>query len=417
MNASAKDKRRRSGAMGPATSTDKLCPAVGTKDRLYYLDNLRTFLIFLVVLVHAGVVYESSGLMAPYWIVDDPSTSDLPGLLNLILDLLVIPTIFFISGYFTPSSLERNGSWRFLKAKFRRLLLPWLIAVFTLIPLYNMVFLYSRGLPQEGWATYFHFSNGVISMSWLWFLPVLFIFDALYLLLQKLNVPTGKLTLNWAVVALFVLSLGYCEVLSELDWLGWTKTPLVDFQNERLLPYFLVFLLGSLCYRKGILATDKRNMKLFIAVNATAWIPINIYVAVLLNFFLRPGNYIISADVDGFVLWFSLHLSMLSLLYCAVTTFKYYFNRQGRLGRALSKLSYNVYIIHIMVLGAIALVLLKTDMPALLKYPILALTTYIGSNLLVYAYTTTVEYLVAMPATSATRPVDLPPHSPVQRLR
>ena len=131
---------------------------MSTKDRLYCLDNLRTFLIFLVVVVHAGVVYESSGLMAPYWIVDDPSTSDLPGLLNLILDLLVMPTIFFISGYFTPSSLEKKGNWRFLKAKFRKLMLPWVIAVFTLIPLHNMIFLYSRGLPQESWTTYFHLS-------------------------------------------------------------------------------------------------------------------------------------------------------------------------------------------------------------------------------------------------------------------
>jgi fucose 4-O-acetylase-like acetyltransferase len=380
---------------------------MSSKDRFYYLDNLRTFLIFLVVLVHAGVVYESSGLMAPYWIVDDPSTSDLPGLLNLILDLFVMPTIFFISGHFTPSSLERKGSGRFLKAKLRRLMLPWVIAVFTLIPLYNMVFLYSRGLPQEGWTTYFHFSNGIISMSWLWFLPVLFLFNVLYLLLRKLNLPTRKLTLSWAVAAVFVLGLSYCEVLSELNWIGWTKTPLVDFQNERLLPYFLVFLLGSLCYQKGILAADKRNMKLYIAVNATAWIPINIYLVVLLNFFLRPGNYIISADVDGFVLWFCSHLSMLSLLYCAVTTFKYYFNRQGRLGGALSKLSYNVYIIHIMVMGPIALVLLNTDIPALLKYPILALTTYVGSNLLVYAYAKTVEKLTAKPAADATAPVTL----------
>jgi peptidoglycan/LPS O-acetylase OafA/YrhL len=376
---------------------------MSTNDRLGYLDNLRTFLIFLVVLVHAGVVYESSGIMAPFWIVDDPSTSDLPGLLNLILDLFVMPTIFFISGYFTPSSLESKGSRRFLTAKLRRLMLPWVMAVFTLIPLYHVVFLYSRGLPRGSWTTYFHFSNATISMSWLWFLPVLFFFNVLYVLLRKLNLPTGKLPLSWAVVAVFVLSVGYCEVLAELDWLGWTKTPLIDFQNERLLPYFLVFLLGSLCYKKGILHTDKkRNMKLYIAVNATAWIPINVYLVFLLNFFLRPGDYIISARVDGFMLWVCLHLSMLSLLYCAVTTFKYYFNRQGRLGRTLGKLSYNVYIIHIMVMGPIALVLLNTDIPALLKYPLLALTTYVGSNLLVYVYSKMVESLTARPAPGAT---------------
>ena len=165
--------------------------------RLVFLDNLRTFLIFLVVLVHAGVVYESSGYMVPYWLVDDPTTSDLPGLVNLILEIFIMPTFFFISGFFTPSALGRKGAWQFLKSKFRRLVLPWLIAVFTLIPFYNAIFLSSRGLAHESWQTYFHFSNSHISMSWLWFLPALFLFDCLYLLLQHIGLPTGKVKLAW----------------------------------------------------------------------------------------------------------------------------------------------------------------------------------------------------------------------------
>jgi hypothetical protein len=364
-------------------------------ERLYFLDNLRTFLIFLVVLVHAGVVYESSGLMGPFWIVDDPSTSNLPGLVNLVLDIFVMPTIFFISGVFSPSSLERKGAWRFLKSKFRRLMVPWVIAVFTLMPLYKVIFLYSRGLPQESWTTYFHFSNGIFSMSWLWFLPALFLFDVLYLLLWKLNLPTDKLSLNLAAAAVFVLGFSSSVMLSVLEWTGWTKTPLIDFQNERLLPYFLVFLLGSLCYRRKIFDTDKRNMKLYIAVNATAWIPINVYVITLLNFIFRPGKYLISEGTDILLLWFGFHLSLLALLYCAVTTFKYFFNNQGRLGAALGGLSYGVYIIHIAVTGPIALFLLTIDIPGLLKYPILAVTTYVASNLLVYTYYKTVESLTA----------------------
>ena len=368
---------------------------MSTDGRMYFLDNLRTFLIFLVVLVHAGVVYESSGFMAPYWIVDDPSTSDLPGLVNLILDIFVMPTIFFISGYFARWSLQRKGGWRFLKAKFKRLIVHWFVAVVTMIPLYNAIFLYSRGLPQASWKTYFHFSNGHISMSWLWFLPALFLFDCLYLLLWKLNLPTTRLSLNPAVATVFVLGLTYSFTVSALDWIGWTKTPLIDFQNEKLLPYFLVFLLGSLCHRLEVFKTSKRNMKLYIAVNATAWIPINIYVVVLLNFFLRPGQYIVSENVDVLLLWFGFHLSMLSLLYCAVMTFKYFCNRQGRFGRELGRLSYSVYIIHIAVMGPIALALLDTDIPALLKYPILALTTYAASNLIAYAYTRIVKRLAA----------------------
>ena len=42
--------------------------------------------------------------------------------------------LFFISGYFTPSSLERRRGWRFLQVKARRLLVPWAVAVLALIP-------------------------------------------------------------------------------------------------------------------------------------------------------------------------------------------------------------------------------------------------------------------------------------------
>ncbi len=365
--------------------------------RLYFLDNLRTFLIFLVVLVHAGVVYESSGLMGPYWIVDDPSTSQVPGLVNLLLDIFVMPTIFFISGYFTPPSLRKAGSWSFIKAKFKRLMLPWALAVLTLIPIYNWVFLASRGLPQESWRTYFHFSNDHISMSWLWFLPALFLFDCLYVLLWKLKLPIVRLTLNWAVASVFLLGFFATVVVSVVGWTGWTKTPLIDFQNEKVVPYFLVFLLGSMCFRLGIFDTSKRNMKLYIAVNATAWIPINLYVVVLLNYFVRPGEFIVSEGADLLLLWLGYHLSMLSLLYCAVTTFKYFFNRQGRLFRELGRLSYGVYIIHVAVLGPIAYALLGTELPALLKYPILAITTYAVSNMIVFAYRTTKKRWLAAP--------------------
>lgn len=365
-----------------------------TEERIHFLDNLRTFLIFLVVLIHAGVVYESSGVLAPFWIVVDSSTSVVPGLVNLILDIFVMPTIFFISGYFTPVSLEKKRGWLFLKTRFRRVMVPWVLAVFTLMPLYKVVFLYSRGLPQENWTTYFHFSNGIFGMSWLWFLPALFLFDCLYLLMSKLNLPTTKLTLSWAVAAVFLVGFSYTVAVGALDWIGWTKTPLIDFQNERLLPYFLVFLLGSLCHRLEIFDTANRNMKLYIAVIATVWIPMNLYVFVLLNFFLRPGEYFFSELTDGLLLWIGFHMSMLGLIYCVVTTFKYYFNRQGWLGRELSRLSYNVYIIHIMVMAPIALVLLETEIPGIVKYPILALATYAGSNLIAYGYTRAMKRIV-----------------------
>ena len=179
-----------------------------TENRIYWLDNLRTCMIFLVILLHAALVYEKTGMGALWWIVVEPSNSDLPGILFLILNIFVIATIFFVSGFVTPLSLKNKTAWAFLKCKFKRLMIPWIISVLTLIPLYKIIFLCSRNLPQESWTTYFHWST-IWSQNWLWFLPVLFLFDILYLLLSRVNITITNITLKRAVWAVFLICVIY----------------------------------------------------------------------------------------------------------------------------------------------------------------------------------------------------------------
>ena len=219
-------------------------------NRLHFLDNLRTIIIFLVVLYHAGGVYEATGMWASFWIVDDPSTNTVSGMIGLIVDVFVMATMFFVSGYLAPASLKSKNGWEYIKAKFNRLIVPWIIAVLTLIPLYKVIFLFSRSLPQENWTTYFHFSNNNISgQSWLWFLPLLFTFNILYLLFSKANIRILNISLKSAVFGTFLIGFVYSAGMDLFDLRGWTLTPLLDFQNERVLIYFMFFLLGALCFR------------------------------------------------------------------------------------------------------------------------------------------------------------------------
>ena len=186
-------------------------------NRLYWMDNLRTVIIFLVVMYHVGGVYESAGMWGSFWIVDDPDTISWVGIMGVAFDIFIMPTMFFISGYLTPNSLARKGTWGYVQGKFKRLMIPWALAVLTLIPLYKVIFLYSRGLPQEHWTTYFHISSPN-SQNWLWFLPLLFVFDMLYLLLAKLNIRFDKFSLKWAVVGTFVVGVVYSMLIG--SWLG-----------------------------------------------------------------------------------------------------------------------------------------------------------------------------------------------------
>ena len=356
-------------------------------NRLYWLDNLRTIIIFLVVVYHVGGVYESTGMWGSFWIVDDPDTISWVGIMGIAFDIFVMPTMFFISGYLTPNSLERKGTWGYVKGKFKRLMIPWALAVLTLIPLYKVIFLYSRGLPQEHWTTYFHITNPN-SQNWLWFLPLLFVFNLLYLLLAKLNVRFDKLSLKWALISTFVISVIYSMLIG--SWLGfrsWTLTPLLDFENERMLVYFLYFLLGVLAFQQNLFAEKPKSKTIFTVANAVAWLPVTVHIFARIWPFFTPDPAAFQiTPLYRLIWWVSFHLGALGMVYLMVESFWRYMDRTGKIWRTLSQNSYGVYIIHVVMIGIFGTLLLNTSLPALLKYLLLIILTYLGSNLLVSAY-------------------------------
>ncbi len=353
--------------------------------RMYWLDNLRTFLVFLVVLIHAAVVYEKTGMGTLWWIVSDPSTSDVPGILFILLNIFVIATLFFVSGYLAPLSLQHKNKRTFLTTKFKRLVMPWAIAVLTLIPLYKIIFLYSRNIPQENWTTYFHW-NAMWNQNWLWFLPVLFLFNLLYAGLSSLRLNLSHVSLKRAIGVVLVVSFLYSFFMDLLGLHGWTKTLLIDFQNERLLIYFMMFLLGSLCGKRKVFVSAWHHKKLDLILHCTGWIPLNLYFFQLITSLLNPGKYLVSDLVDTLFLRLNFTLSLAYLVYAMVTTFRKYLNKQGKISRMLNANAYGVYLIHVVVMGGIASAMLHTAVPSLLKLLLLTVSTFGLSHLIIYAY-------------------------------
>jgi hypothetical protein len=167
---------------------------------------------------------------------------------------------------------------------------------------------------------------------------------------------------------------------------GWTKTVLIDFQNERLLIYFMVFLLGAQCYKLKIFEAEWKHKKLDIILHSTGWIPINLYIFLLIYSLVKPGDYLISETVDTLILRLNFVLSLAYLLYVTITTFRKYLNKQGKIWKELNKNSYAVYVIHVIVMGGIALTMLNTAIPSLLKFLLLAVSTFVVSNLVISCY-------------------------------
>ena len=385
------------------------------KTRIYFLDNLRTFLIFLVVLLHSGIVYEP--ILESIWIVSDPVKNSSLGLVRMYLDLFVMFNLFFISGYFIPLSVENKTAWDFLKSKFKRIMLPWIVAVFTLIPAYKAIFLYSRGLPQEEWFSYFHLfqrTGGNLfffadnpTQNWLWFLPVLFLFQVLYLILAKTNLLSIKISLKTGVLLTFLIGLIYSMIISSMNLKGWFHSPLLHFQRERLPVYFMVFLLGSLCYKLKVFESSNKNKRYYILSNVVLALSLSVFTVVALNFFFNIINpernyFFVSGTIDKFIYYSTLLLSMLSFLQILIHTFRFNFNKTSNVLGQLSKNSYYVYIIHVIVIGLIALILLNISIPAFAKYIILAISSYIFSNIIVYGYIGIFHRMISMKSVIAT---------------
>ena len=82
-------------------------------NRLYFFDNLRACVIVLVIVLHASITYMT---YAPqWWYVLDPDNSDVFAMLVLLIDVPLMPILFFLAGYFTLPSLQKRGVNLFLK--------------------------------------------------------------------------------------------------------------------------------------------------------------------------------------------------------------------------------------------------------------------------------------------------------------
>ncbi len=348
------------------------------KPRLFFLDNLRAFVIVMVIVLHASITYM---IPAPtWWYVVDPHGSALFTIVVLLVDVPLMPALFFVAGYFALPSLVRRGPGGFLREKLVRLALPWAFAVVFLAPLATYMTYVSRHVPTGYLQFWTHdFWGPMFQQSVYWFLGVLFacfvLLTWVYLASTRLQASTPRVEQPRPRVFVAFLALTAAGSILAAPYFGlddWRPLSILFVvQPARVAFYAGYFILGIYAERRGWLSATGFRPGLApwgwgCALTGIA------YLAVRMS-----GTPVTVPERAVAAILFAAFC--LTAIMAGLAVFQRWVNGAGRAWRTLAANSFGIYYVHPLILYPLAYFLLDLPAPSLVKVTILIVVTLAAS--------------------------------------
>ena len=345
-------------------------------DRIYFLDNLRAFVIVLVVLLHGSMSYMA---YAPsWWYVLDTQNSLFFTILVLLIDIPIMLIMFFIAGYFAMPSLVKRGSAKFIKDKFIRVGAPWLVGALFLAPPTAYMIYYTRAVPMsflQFWAS--DFWTVAYQQSVYWFLGVLFFFfiilglaynvsGRLQAAKRQVSMPTWKLFISfWAITSLGMFLMNKFFPID--TW--YTQAYILVFQPLRLPLYIGYFGLGIYGYLSGWFSAEGYKPRLL--PWAVLWL-ISGLLYLVNRMFVMPANPepTLVVQMAHAILF---NAFCLSSLLAGAALFQQKVNKSTPFWSSLSANAYGIYYIHPLILYPLAYFFVSVSLPLFVKAPLVIL--------------------------------------------
>jgi hypothetical protein len=243
------------------------------------IDYLRTTLTLMVLAHHSSLAYTTFAHFdaqhifrstAPVVDVTRWAFFDYAENFN---DVFFMSLMFFVSGLFVYSSLQRHKTAGFLRDRCVRLGLPFAFAVVFLMPVAYYASWQLTGRSTGFWDFYKRLAEGGFAAGPPWFIWVLLLFDVVLALLLAPLQPFMPAVGNWMRrlqdhpgtafgILLLLSAIVYLPLLSRYGFGAWTDfiTSPFAFQISRIGLYALWFLFGFLVgvpgFAKGLLSRD-----------------------------------------------------------------------------------------------------------------------------------------------------------------
>lgn len=355
-----------------------------SKPRLFYIDNLRWLMIVFVVLMHVNVTYSMLG----GWYYIEKARLDIFetiyfGMYGSFFQAFFMGFLFFIAGYFVPSSFDRKGFGRFVRERAVRLGVPTLIFMLLIHPftilILNHYLHWNMNIPAE-YLKYIRTFNFIGCSGPLWFALALLLFSVIYAVVRKACfshcqpvVKTGTVTSKQIIaVALFISVFTFgTRIIFPIG------TNILNMQLCFFPQYIVLFVLGLLFMRKNLLQTISYKLGI-------KWFKYTLIGGIISWFILMILSRADSNGINSFAghfTWQSAAYSFWESFFCVgvclglIVWFRERFNGQGRCAKFLSDNAFGVYVFHAPILVFISMLCKDITLYPFFKYLAVAVIT------------------------------------------
>jgi len=348
-------------------------------ERQYYIDWLRILLIISVFLFHIGMIFNT-------WEWHIKNDQLFGGMLKSTMTFLHywrMPLLFLLSGAGTYFALGKRTSGQYLGERFKRLFIPLVVGIFTLVP----VQVFIEKISQYGtiWNFYRHMFEGIYpagNFSWhhLWFIVYLF-FIALIIspflkILRSNNfarftkwiegIVTKPLALN-----IFMIPLLLSQVLLRPYFELETHDLVKDWAS--ISSYIIFFIAGF------ILLPNKNITE---AIRSQRYLYLAEAVAMTIMMFKLP--FMAGSESAGDTMWEV--LSIFVAWTCGITALgfaKHYLNRDSKFRKLANEAIYPFYLLHQPVIVVVGYFIIQWDISVLMKV-LLITSASLGVTIAIY---------------------------------
>ncbi|MCF0070696.1 acyltransferase [Dyadobacter sp. CY261] len=372
-----------------------------TPSRTLWIDYLRSFLTVLVVAHHSSLAYTTFAsfdkvayVRSTNPIVDSHRWVGLDIFENFN-DVFFMSLMFLIAGLFVIKSIQRKGTAAFIRDRFYRLFLPFLIGgtLLNLIAHYPAYLIaHGNGSIRDYVIDFFAIEQWPVGPPW--FIWVLFVFNLAFALIyffkkSLFDTPAHVHTSvahRPALAALYLLLITFLLYVPFAFWLGpgtWTGFGPFDFQVTRAPWYFGYFMLGiwlgKIHFNEGLFNESSplvRRWPQWLLLCAIAYTSLTLFPNFLTDL-VKSGAL---SEFTGYLIYFTIYVASCTFSCLAfMTSFRALVKNPSATWDSLSEHAYLIYLLHYPFVIWMQYTLLNVELPAPAKFCVTFVTALIGS--------------------------------------